>query len=361
MKNKKINSKNRARGRPPKKLSTTRVKSMHRSNSKKRVIKQHIRKNRPLHKRIMLHPITLLFALAIGVFVFEWTYQVVADSISITATVPAAAITTPAVITTPTDGFTFNTQNILVEGYCPDGSYINVYDNDLFAGTSMCTTGGTFQLELSLYLGSNVLIARSYNVTNQPGPDSSAVNVTYEVAEAAGTTTTPPTVTPPVTSPILPLLVVSNFQYQTFAVNNTFSWQIQIKGGTLPVTVTINWGDGKSSQYTTDAHGYLIIKHTFSTQGYYPVVIKATDANGNSHILQLAALIRNPNAANIYSTNYVLPAPTATGLIKFFESIKTWLWVAWPSLLIVGLMIISFWLGERQEYRDAVFRYRHKA
>jgi len=351
MKNKKINSMDQIRGRPLKKLSSTGLKSLHRRNSKKRIIKHDIRKNSPLHKRIMLHPITMLLVLAVGVLVFEWTYRVVADTISVSASVPAAPLTSPAVITSPTNGFTFNNQNILVEGYCPDSSYVNIYDNDLFSGVSVCTTGGTFQLQLSLYLGTNVLVARPYNITNQPGPNSPDVDVTYAL---------PATATPP-TTPVLPLLVVSNFQYQTFAVNNTFTWQIQIKGGSPPITLTINWGDGKKSQVITDAHGYLIIKHTFSQQGYYPVIIKAIDSSGNTHILQLAALIRNPNAANIYSTNYTLPTPTPTGLMKFFETARNWLWVAWPSLVIIGLMIASFWLGERQEYRDALFRHHRGA
>ncbi len=353
MKNRKIKSKSRSRTKNTKKASKNKVAILRR-DPKKKSIKRQIRRNQPLHKRIMLHPITMLLFLVIGVIVFEWTYKVVADTVTITAEVPAAPLTSPAVITTPTDGFSFNTSNILVEGYCPDSSYVNIYDNGGFSGTSMCTTGGTFQLELTLYLGDNVLVAKAFNITNQPGPTSSAVNVTYTVA----TTATAPTTPPPTT--VLPLLLVSNFQYQTFVVNNTFSWRVQIQGGQPPITLTISWGDGKESQVITDAHGLLTIKHTFSQQGYYPVIIKATDSNGNVHILQLAALIRNPNAANIYSTNYILPAPSSDSLAKFFESTKTWLWIAWPSLAIIALMITSFWLGERQEYKDALFRHRKK-
>jgi hypothetical protein len=352
MKNRKVKSKKQTKPKTLKKLGGSRVGLMRR-DPKKKIIKLQIRKKRPVHKRILLHPITLLFVLVIGVFVFEWTYRVVADTLTITATVPAAILTSPAVITSPTDGFSFNTSNILVEGYCPDGSYVNVYNNGGFSGTSMCTTGGTFQLELSLFLGTNDLVARAYNITNQAGPTSSGITVTYTIAVSPTTPTPPPTT-------VLPLLLVSNFQYQTFVVNNTFSWRVQIQGGIPPITLTISWGDSKQTEVITNASGLLTIKHTFSQQGYYPVIIKATDANGDVHILQLAALIRNPNAANIYSTNYLLPAPSVGGLAKFFESTKTWLWIAWPSLAIIGLMITSFWLGERQEYKDAIFRRHHK-
>jgi len=351
MKNLKAKSKSKTRTKKPTKLSSSGSILLSR-DPRKKIIKQQIRKKRGLHKRILMHPITMLFVLVIIVFVFEWTYRVVADTITITATVPAATLTTPAVITSPTDGFSFTTSNIEVEGYCPDSSYVNVYDNGGFSGTSMCTTGGTFQLELTLFVGQNDLVARAYNVTNQAAPDSSAVTVTY-IAASAPTTPTPPAV--------LPLLLVSNFQYQTFVVNNTFSWRVQIQGGVPPITLTISWGDSKQTEVIKNATGILTIKHTFSQEGYYPVIIKATDANGNVHILQLAALIRNPNAANIYSTNYLLPAPTPDSLTKFFESTKTWLWIAWPSLAIIALMITSFYLGERQEYRDAIFRRRHKS
>jgi len=353
MKNRKIKSKSKAQPKAAKKAHNSKVTMLGR-DPKKTNIKRQIRKSRPLHKRILLHPITILLFLAIGVVVFEWTYRVVADTVTITATVPAAPLTTPAVITSPTDGFSFNTSNVLVEGYCPASSYVNVYDNGGFSGTSMCSTGGTFELELTLYLGANVLVARPYNITNQPGPTSSGVNVTYTIA------TSPLVPSPPPATTVLPLLLVSNFQYQTFVVNNTFSWRVQIQGGIPPITLTISWGDSKQTEVITNAKGLLTIKHTFSQEGYYPVIIKATDANGDVHILQLAALIRNPNAANIYSTNYILPAPPNDSLAKFFESTKTWLWIAWPSLAIIALMISSFWLGERQEYKDALFRRRKK-
>jgi len=301
----------------------------------------------------------MLVVMVFGVVIFEWTYRVVADSYTVTAVVVAAPVTTPAIITSPTEGFAFNDSNIVVDGYCPDNSYVNLYDNGLFSGTSMCTTGGTFQVELSLYIGTNALMARPYNISDQPGPDSSGVTVTYEVKAARVTPVNISTPTQLNQEPALPLLVVSNFHYQTFVVNNTFSWPLQVQGGTPPITVTISWGDTKETEILTNTNTSIIIKHSFSQQGYYPVIIKVTDADGNTHILQLAALIRNPGSASIYTTNYHLPTPTPTGLTKFFDNTKNWLWVAWPSLGIITLMISSFWLGERQEYKDVLYRRRH--
>src|SRR6185437_8114462 len=80
------------------------VTKLRRPDPKRAAIKRRVRRQSPLHKRIILHPLSVMIVLCAGVFITGWTYQVVADYYSLTAKVAAPALTQPAVITSPVDG-----------------------------------------------------------------------------------------------------------------------------------------------------------------------------------------------------------------------------------------------------------------
>ena len=54
------------------------------------------------------------------------------------------------------------------------------FKNDIFAGSSVCTTDGTFSFEIDLLAGQNTLVARVFDALNQVGPDSNSVVVYYD-------------------------------------------------------------------------------------------------------------------------------------------------------------------------------------
>ena len=79
------------------------VRKLPKRNLKKVALKRKIRKSLPFHKRLLLHPLSVMVILCVGVFLISWTFRVIADSISVTATVPAPPLTQGAVITSPLD------------------------------------------------------------------------------------------------------------------------------------------------------------------------------------------------------------------------------------------------------------------
>src|ERR1700744_1757637 len=86
-----------------KKPSTAYVK--HRQQ--KRAVKSYLKQKRSWLPGILLQPITLVVLLATGVLMVGWTYHAMAETLTVTATVPAPALTEPATITFPADGSIF--------------------------------------------------------------------------------------------------------------------------------------------------------------------------------------------------------------------------------------------------------------
>ncbi len=342
-------------------------------NSKKTRLKQKIRQTRPLHRRFILHPITVFVFLCVIVFVVGWTYEAMAASYTVTAEVPAAPLTEGATITSPTDGTIVTNASALVSGTCPAGAYIKLYTNNTFAGVTFCQNDGTFSLDDDLYVGQNNLVAQDYNVTNQQGPTTPTVSVTYNVPStpttpSPGSTTVTSTTgnvgvsgstsgsasveTPAVTNP--PLLLTSNYVYATSAVSSGFTWTIDLEGGVPPYKVIVYWGDGSNSILIFKTDPKFQISHHYELAGYYAIKINVIDQTGNVRFITLAARIVTPNTAGNISTTdtgYSLPLVQQSKQSVFLMETKNWLWLAWPSVVIVLVMLLSFWLGERQEVR----------
>jgi hypothetical protein len=352
--------------------------------TKREDIKRSRRNSMPLYKRFVLHPITFFTLLCVGVFISGWSYEALADSYTITAVVPAVVLSEGAVIASPTSGTTVTNASVLVSGTCPVGAYINIYNNNTFSGVTYCQNNGAFSMSVDLYSGENNIIAKDYNVTNQEGPQTPTVTVDYippvttqpagsnttgssatgssSAASGSSTTTTTSTgsdITPGLASVgtttnslTPPLLLTSNYVYQTYPVASDYSSKVDVQGGTPPYYVTIEWGDGTSSKMTFDTDPIFTIKHHYATEGYYAIKVQAIDKTGGVRFIQLAARVVTPNATgNISTTNtdYSLPVVNQTSSTVLFKNSKNLLWVAWPSFIIVLAMVFSFWLGERQE------------
>ncbi|HUD06484.1 MAG TPA: hypothetical protein VMR34_01220 [Candidatus Saccharimonadales bacterium] len=334
----------------------------HTRNAKVRaLVKKQVKRKRTIHKRILLSPLVVFVWLCLAVFILGWTFRVLADSITITAVVPAVPLEEGATITSPINGANLTQTPIEVSGYCPNNSYINLYNNGVFAGTALCQSG-VFQIEVDLFTGDNILIAQDYNFTDQAGPTTPSVQVTYkqstngttQSSAPSSSTTTPNSVNVP---KVLPLLLTSSFHYQTFAIGSPFSWQLDLQGGNPPFKVMINWGDGKTTNMTFNSDSVFTITHSYIEAGYFPIRVFATDSEGGHYMMQLSALIRSPGSAGILNstggpiTGSTINNTPSTGVEGFLVDSKNWLWLAWPTLIIVTLMMVGFWLGELQERR----------
>ncbi len=338
-----------------------------RSNKSQKVaIKKRIKRSRQVHKRILLNPLTVLMLLCVLVFLVAWTYKAVADT-TISAEIYAQPLTQGAIITEPINGTTLSTQTpITVNGTCPDSSYVKIYANGIFKGVSLCSSGHTFQVQVSLFNGDNTVLAQDFNVTDQAGPVTPSVLVILPAASStnipnqSGTQTS--TSVSSVTNPtaVTPLLLTSNFQWQTFSTNSKYSWKIDLAGGYPPYSVGVDWGDGSSSYYKFDTDPTFNISHSYTKPGYYLIKVSSTDSKSDKQTIQLAALINLPNANSNFFGPTAKPTTTAksSSITSFFNSSKNWLWIAWPSLIIVLLMMFSFWLGELQDRRALLYKKR---
>jgi len=99
--------------------------------------------------------------------------------------------------------------------------------------------------------------------------------------------------------------------------------------------------DPHSDLITRLAPGPFTVKHTYQKTGTgylftFPLIIRATDGAGHSAYLQLTTIV-NPATGSAAGKG----AATGSPLNKLL--------VIWPLWIVLLLMIISFWLGERRE------------
>lgn len=340
---------------------------------------------RPIHKRIMLHPIFILIFLCVGVLIVSWTYQVIAESYQVNAIVPAPPLSSGPNINYPTNNQIFNNPNITIQGSCPNNSYIQLTDNNNFDGLAWCNNS-TFSIAISLYLGKNILTATAYNITNLASPDTSTVNVNYkEIVSSPPVNSSPPPANPTTSSPssttsiskpvtqslsnpsstpsnstpskssastpvqeASPLFLKAKYQFFAIRPNQEYSQTVNILGGTPAYTLLVLWGDNQSSKIITN-NSTINLVHYYKKPKFYTIIVNSTDSLGYQAKLQLIADVSNPtiissNSLNNQNNNFLSP------LFGNTETQKNILLVSWPAYVLVLILIFSFWLGE-QEYR----------
>ena len=288
-----------------------------------------------------------------------------ADSYIVTAKVAAPLPTTAPTITSPADQTHVSVQRIAVQGVCPANTYVNLYLNNTFSGTTVCgPSDTTYSVDTDLAAGPNTLLARVFNITDDEGPAASPVTVYYDVppppATTQTTTPTPPTPTVSDTEAI-PTVITQDYNYWVYNLNQPIVWRLTINKGVNPYVLGIEWGDGTSSTITQPNKDSFEITHTYhpTTVGNtnYTIKIQVTDAVGAKSSLQLSAVVRvlpgqvpggGSISGNSASGSTANPASTSGGS-DWPQIAKKFMWIAWPSYVIVTLMAVSFWLGERQE------------
>lgn len=258
-------------------------------------------------------------------------------------------------MTTPTEGQVFTAIPITAHGTCPADSYIKLYRNSVFSGSAWCVSG-SFDIETTLSAGINTLQAQDYNITDNPGPTTSPVNVTYAQPvppplPAAAPSATMPTSTVATSAAsanqnIAPLLLTGDYSFHTFVVGNSFTWELEILGGLPPYRVSTDWGDKTTTTMTITTSRKFSISHQYRSAGYYPVKLQTTDARGDKAFLQLSALIKVPGTVGFTVKQSAVMGQIGPG---FIQGVHHWLWLIWPSYGVATLMVFSFWLGQRQE------------
>lgn len=247
-------------------------------------------------------------------------------SVGLSGTVPGPAPSQAATITSPRSGQRTSSIPITVTGVCPVATLVSIMKNDAFAGVVACGDDGSFSLQIDLFDGRNVLIARVSDALGQFGPDSAAVEVFYDAPSLSipggigrqlflQTSTTVAATTPGV------------------ALNRG----VTIVGGVGPYAVAWDWGDGNTSLASQAGEGAVSTSHSYERPGNYRVLVKVTDAVGNTAILQLVTIVNGSVEAVGAKTNNA--------------ALSGWLVGVVPLLALAGLMVLVFWLGERRELK----------
>lgn len=227
-----------------------------------------------------------------------------------------------ATISTPGNGASFSTSPITVNGICPDGLLVEIYDNGVMVGSVMCK-GGSFSLQVSLFAGTNELSAIVYDELNQAGPTSNIVTVTYTDTRF--------------TSFGAQVTLTSSYGRRSAAAGAELGWPFQLSGGSGPYAFSVDWGDGPPVLLKSQSLGGVVaISHTYKKAGIYSVNVKATDVAGVTAFLQVVALANGK--VDTSANNKASGATTTPPQV---------LWV--PTAAAFVLLPAAFWLGRQSQ------------
>jgi hypothetical protein len=285
------------------------------------------------HEHTSYLPLGLLL-LGVGFVLIAYTASAAspgpeAGSIGLTGTVPGKAPTVSATITAPSNQQRFSVSPVPVSGTCPANTLVEVYKNDIFAGSTPCSAAGTFTLDVDLLIGQNILIARVYDALNQPGPDSNAVTVFYDALPAQGSALTP------LDFGGDQLLLNTDAVFRGVFPDQELNIPVDILGGTPPYAVNVQWGDSNNKIVPRSDNVTFKVGHTYNKPGTYQISIQATDAVGRVAFLTVASIVNGQAAITAATTSNT----SATNKLL----------VLWPLYVGAFAVVISFWLGERRE------------
>jgi len=273
-------------------------------------------------------------------------------SVQLSGLVPGPPPSIAAVIEEPIEGQRFTTNTVTVTGTCENDYIVELYRNGDLAGSVVCEPTDTFSIMITLVAGSNDLVARTRDIINQYGPDSSVVQIFYDVPvppeddeEPAENDDDSPPVTPPVKGGGI---VVSSKGYfrvdqETKTVRLTFS----IKDGVAPYSVVVRWGDGQQSKQVFTRAGTHTLKHTYKQSGQYRVVIEVTDANGARAVFQTVVIVDGVTSVNLTTGETLTQRCQLDAVCIFQNQIVDAVNRVWPVFIMVSIMTLCFWFGER--------------
>lgn len=249
-------------------------------------------------------------------------------SVGVQGVIPTSAPVRGPTISAPGNGQSFSELPVTVSGLCTSGLLVKLFKNNVFAGSAQCTNG-SYAIKIDLFGGSNELVARNYDALDQASPDSNTVSVTYKDKDQNG----------------IRVSLTSNYAKRGANPGGTLLWPVVISGGSGPYAVSVDWGDGKSSDlFTQEFPGEFIMKHIYESPGIYNIVVKVVDKNGSTAFIQLVGVGNGPLSQTTGENGKASPVTTAPG------KVQTQI-ILWPAFILIFLIVVTFWLGKRYEIR----------
>jgi hypothetical protein len=297
---------------------------------------RHSGKLRP-HEHTSYLPLGVLL-LAVGLVLGVYTSYAASPgpesgSVGLSGIVPGKPPSVAPTIDTPKDGARFSTTPISVTGTCPKNTLVELFKNNIFAGSVPCTDDGTYALDIDLLIGPNDLLARVYDDLNQPGPDSNKPRVFYDALPAqAG----------PLTSLDFggaQMLLNTDAVFRGIFPGQEMTIPIDILGGTPPYAINVQWGDSSNKVVPRANNQSFTAGHVYTRAGTYQISIQGSDANGRVAFLTVAAIVNGqPGIVGASDTEGTVSNSTLARLLTL-----------WPLYASVVAIAISFYLGERRE------------
>lgn len=243
-------------------------------------------------------------------------------STGVSGTVPGPPPSQAATIDIPRNGQAISAIPITVSGFCPANTLVEIYKNNVFAGSAECQ-GTSYSLQIDLFDGRNDLVAKDFDSLNQAGPDSNTVTVNFSSA---------------ISIPGSRITLTTQFAKRGADPGSILSWPVTLSGGTGPYAFSTDWGDKSSPDLLSQpSPGNINLQHTYAQAGVYKVTIKATDVNSNSAFLQVVAIANGPvQQAGTNSKNSIITTQQTKVLL-------------WPIIVLFVLLISSFFLGRRHQ------------
>jgi hypothetical protein len=274
--------------------------------------------------------------------------------IQLSGLVPGSPPSVPAVIQQPINGQQFTANTVTIEGTCDHDFIVELYRNGDLAGSVVCSPTGTFSLIVTLITGSNALVARTRDVISQYGPDSTTTTVFYDAPvlnptdpQTPGTNSPNPPNTGTVGQAPADLLVTSKGYFRVDQVKKEARVSFTIVGGQGPYSVLIRWGDGRQTTRVYDEAGEYTLTRQYDKPGQYRVIIEVTDINGSKVIFQTVVIVDGVKEVNLSSTGTLSQRCQQDAVCIFQNQLVDGVNRAYPVFVVVSILTLCFWLGER--------------
>lgn len=257
---------------------------------------------------------------------------------------------TAPVIEEPSNNSTFRNKTITVKGSCVADLVVRVYKNNIFAGSTLCQSTGTFELSIDLFVGKNVLMARQFDFLDRPSPESNHVAVFYTPPNPPPLPSSPqpepgdnspsrPSKTPPNIAQFQ-LIIEYDYTLQAIYTNQPFYLPVVFSGGTAPYALSVDWGDGSQTVLSRESTKKLLLKHVYKEPGYYTASITVSDKKNERAHIQFVLLVSGE-------------PKHMSGIETFFHTSPIWTWILISCTSILALAV-SYRLGVKKGMKIAV-------
>ncbi len=259
-----------------------------------------------------------------------------AESVSLSGSMPGKPPKTAATITSPTNQQRFSTSPVTVKGTCPATTLVEIYKNDIFAGSGACDANGNFSIDVDMLIGQNVLVARVYDSLNQAGPDSNAVTIFYDALPTQSSALTSLDFGGP------QLLLNTDAVFRGSFPEQLLNVPVSVLGGTPPYAINMQWGDSSNKVVPRNDNQTFQVGHTYHKAGTYQITLQGSDSQGRVAFLTVAAIINGQPPVTALGS-----AAASGGLNGILKKLL----VLWPVYTSAVAIVVSFWFGERREKR----------